>query len=369
MTDDPAHGLNRYARVLAAGLRAAGQEASVVRVPAGRPLAAARAALRARRADLVHVQFTDRYLGSARRQLAVALVLRTVLAGRPLLVTAHDFHTSRVELLQRRRQRARGPVQRLLTRAGVVSPGFDATARLLLGSATAVLTCTAREGENLAWTRPRRTAVVPHYVEELPGEPLPAAQVDERLLVVAGFVHRRKAQHLAVAALAHLPGYRLVLAGSATGRNTAYLQEVLALARELGVAGRVEVTGYLPDEEMAALLRRARAAVAPYERIAASGSIATLVAAGVPLVVRAAPALEELTASCPAAVEAFEGEDPARVAEAVRRCTARPLEQQRRELRERARALSPERTARRHLAVYRDAAGVPGGTDGPEAGA
>ncbi|NAZ86824.1 glycosyltransferase [Kineococcus indalonis] len=352
VTDEPAHGLNRYAGVLAGALRAAGHDAREVPVPAGRPLAAARAALRARRADVVHLQLTDRYLGPAWGQLAVAAALRAALAGRPLFVTAHDFHTGRGELLQRRARNARGAARRLLTRLGVVSPGFDATARLLLGSAAGVLTCSATEAENLAWTRPRRSAVVPHYVEELPGEPLPVEQVDEHLVVVAGFVHRRKAQHVAVAALAHLPGHRLVLAGSATERNAGYLREVLELARELGVAERVEVTGYLPDAELLALLRRARVAVAPYERIAASGSLATLVAAGVPVVVRATPTVAELAAACPTAVELFEGEDPAEVAAAVLRCAARPLREQRAELRARAAALSPARTARAHLDVY-----------------
>ncbi|PRY12951.1 glycosyltransferase involved in cell wall biosynthesis [Kineococcus rhizosphaerae] len=344
VADDPRHGLNRYAGVLDAALRAAGTGTSTEVVRRGSVASAVRAARRARRADVVHLQFTDRYFGSAVRQLPVVLTLRLALLGRPVVVTAHDFHTPRREVLAARPRSGRARLR---------AAAADATARALLGSASLVLTCTAAEQDKCAWTRPRRSAVVPHYVEDVARERVDDERTDDATIVVAGFIHRRKAQHLAVEALAHLPGFRLVLAGSADGRARQYLHDVLRTAAELGVEDRVSVTGYLDDDSMLRVLRRARVALAPYERIAASGSIATVAAVGVPLVVRAGDAVGDLVEACPSAVRTFAGDDPRAVAAAVLATTAEPLAQQRAELSRYSAQRGTDVTARRHVDLYR----------------
>lgn len=350
-TPETTHGLNRYAGVLADAYEANGARVDRHEVPTGHPLTALRAAWAARSADLTHLQFTDRYLGSSTRQLVTAAAVRLALLGRPVVVTAHDFHTPRPEVLQARR--ARGGGRRARVRRRLADTSSDASARLLLGSAAEVLTCSARESDLLAWTRPRRTAVVPHYVEEPLARPATQTPAETRL-VVAGFIHRRKGQHLAVEALPLLPGHHLVLAGSATGRNGAYLQEITARARDLGVEDRLRITGFLSEADMTAELRSARLALAPYQRIAASGSIATLIGTGVPLVARASAYTEELARECPGAVHLVHSDDPADLAVAVKAALQVPLDEQRAELAGLTRRLSPRTVGARHLQVFRD---------------
>jgi len=353
---DPRHGVTRYANTLAAAVEAAGV-AVVHERPRrrGSALSTIAAASRARRSSLVHLQFADRYWGEGRAQVLVVLALRLVLWNRTVVVTAHDFHAPP--------PRRRSWPLRQLSEVARLRTAYGVAARILLGSVALVLVCSEGEAESLAWTRPRRVQVVPHYVEGR--RPLPHGTQTQppggapagAPLVVLGFIHRRKGQHLAVRALPHLPEHRLVLAGSATPANAEYLESILAEARVLGVEDRLEVTGYLSDDDLVVLLARARAALVPYERIAASGSVATLAAWGVPMIARAQRALDDLARACPSAVGLFEGDDPSALAAAARRTLASPREAQTAELARWADEHSLARTARRHLEAYRAAEG------------
>jgi glycosyltransferase involved in cell wall biosynthesis len=100
-----------------------------------------------------------------------------------------------------------------------------------------------------------RTAVPPAALEEvrrrlaLPG----------RFLLSVGTVERRKNLGLAVEALAGLEGVPLV----AVGRRTAYQEELVALARDRGVEGRVRFLEGVPTPDLAALYRLATVVLYP----------------------------------------------------------------------------------------------------------
>lgn len=351
---DESHGVTRYSRIVAQGVAEAGGTVREHDLPDRPSLrSVAMTALRARAGDVTHVQLTTQYWGEASRQFWAVLVLRAVLVGHPLVVTAHDFHTARVHS-----PRTRGP--RWLPRR---LPADDAASRLLLGTARLVLTCSDAEADVLAWTRPRRTAVVEHFVEDRPGvRAHESSGLPRTGLLVLGYIHRRKGQLHAVRALGRLPGQTLVIAGTANERNGHYVREIEVEAEALGVCDRLRITGYLSEDELDQTLAAARVGLAPYARIAASGSLATLAAAGVPIVARKHPYLEKMALACPRGVRLYDGDSDEELAEAVRECLAEPAAAQRAELLTWAARHSVPRTGQKHLALYRSTLGGVGRT-------
>lgn len=342
---DRNHGVTRYSRIIAQGISETGGRVHEHILP-GRPSlrSIAMTALRARAGDVVHVQLTTQYWGEARQHFWAVLALRAMLVGHPLVVTAHDFHTPRSRAPRTRRPR--WLPKRL--------PADDAASRLLLGTASLVLTCSDAEADVLAWTRPRRTAVVDHFVEDRPGvRGHEASGLSRNGLVVLGYIHRRKGQLEAVRALGHLPNQTLVLAGTANERNGHYVREIEAEAEALRISDRLCITGYLSEDEMDETLAAARVGIAPYAKIAASGSLATLAAAGVPIVARRHPYLEKMALACPRGIRLYDGDSDESLAEAVRGCLAEPYESQRAELLAWAARHSVPRTGERHLSLYR----------------
>ncbi len=103
---------------------------------------------------------------------------------------------------------------------------------------------------------------------------------DGALLVSVGYLVRHKGQHLAIEALAKLPGARLVLAG--TGPEQASLR---ALAERLGVADRVHMPGSVKPAELAMLLGAADVMVLASEREGLANAWVEALACGAPLVI------------------------------------------------------------------------------------
>ena len=126
-----------------------------------------------------------------------------------------------------------------------------------------------------------RIAYIPHAIFESGGEMEPAPPSGSTLLFF-GLLRAYKGIDVLVRALAHIPDARLIVAGDPLD-PVAPLQQ---LARKVGVAERVEWRlGFLPDEEVAALMREATLVVLPYRRTDASGVLATAIGHGRPAVV------------------------------------------------------------------------------------
>jgi glycosyltransferase involved in cell wall biosynthesis len=80
----------------------------------------------------------------------------------------------------------------------------------------------------------------------------------------------------------------------------------MSLAREKGVKDRLEVTGYLPDEEFRRRLSIADLAVCPFsEHKSASGSLSALIAIGCPILASDIPLVAEYNAMVPDAIATF----------------------------------------------------------------
>jgi glycosyltransferase involved in cell wall biosynthesis len=87
-----------------------------------------------------------------------------------------------------------------------------------------------------------------------------AARYAEPLVVFAGQLIRGKGVDVLIEALSHLktPGFRAVIVGD--GSHRAYCED---LVKQLGLADRVRLTGFVPQHELHGFLENARAAVVP----------------------------------------------------------------------------------------------------------
>ena len=347
VSGDERHGVNRYVGGLAGGVEAQGLAVSVHRLRADPSVAdVVRAARAARAADVVHLQHAYAYWGGRFRQPVTVAALVIACAGRRRVVTLHDLHDPLAPA-------GRSP-RALLRRVREEAGSFELTAVLLARSCHVTLTCTEAESERLTAVRTRRRAVVPmHVVSRTPGPEGHGPPAGGRMrLVVLGWIHPRKGQRRAVEALPLLPDCELLLAGAASAGNSQYLAEVHGRAAGLGVADRLDVTGYLSDEELDTALRGCRAAVAPYSSIAASASISTLLASGTPVVALENDHTSSLRSQCPLSVHVYDDDDPRQLAAAVRRCTAVPLELQRAEMSAWAQQFTPSAVARMVVDLY-----------------
>jgi len=109
-------------------------------------------------------------------------------------------------------------------------------------------------------------------------------------VLVVGTVEPRKNLAVLVRALAALPHLRLVAVGPATP----YRDACLALARELGVAERFELRGYVPRAEVLDLYARALLAAVPSRYEGFGYGVAQALCAGVPTVAAATSSLPEV---------------------------------------------------------------------------
>ena len=109
-------------------------------------------------------------------------------------------------------------------------------------------------------------------------------------ILAVGTIEPRKNLELLVRALAHLPQARLV----AVGPQTSYASECIALAQQLGVADRIELTGYLPRRALLELYGNCAVAAVPSRYEGFGYAAAQALCAGVPCVVSDRSSLPEV---------------------------------------------------------------------------
>lgn len=146
----------------------------------------------------------------------------------------------------------------------------------------------------------------------------------EALVVVAGRVQSTKGQDLAVRMLEHLDDAVLAIAGEAPPGDESFVDELVAIAIELGVEDRVRRIGSLDRPDLARLLGAASLVVVP-SRAETFGIVALEAAAcGTPVVAADVGGLPESVAHGSTGV-LVEGRDPAAWAAACRRLIDDPV--------------------------------------------
>jgi len=346
------------------------------------------AASRLSAADVVHVQVS---LWSAGSWGAGSRAMRNLRAFRrvcraPIVCTLHDV-TALLSFENKRPlgvlrtvigEIAKGPLRPLVHRMrGVRRPkrrvapraawwnleGYRAwrLVRWLTGEGVPSFVLTTREQRLLAsMALSRKTTLIPHFVEDPPPpKPVPRPARQRKAVIMAGFIFDAKGHRMMVEAMRLLPDVEVTFVGGSSVGTAPVdgVSRLTQLAGELGVLDRLQVTGYLPEEEYQGHLVKADLAVCPFSpRKAASGSLSSLIAAGCPVVASDIPLIREYNDLVPGAIATFSPYTPDALAGAVRGLLDRPRSEATAGLAELRQRLSIHGIYDQHLDHYRQAA-------------
>jgi len=227
--------------------------------------------------DLAHIQYTPAFFGGMnplRQGWSTLLNALTV----PALVTIHELDLSRSPL---------GPLPGSL--AGIYRRAFFASAmRHAAVRGYIVHAVTLREHLiNLGIDAGAVTLqAMPLEQPSRPGSGdkfrVRRGLIGRRLLLIPGFLARRKGYATALRALAQLPPEWLLVAagGEHATDTTGTAADLTALAADLRVRDRFIITVFLPVEELEDAVAAADIILAPYSSMAASAALAFALARG-----------------------------------------------------------------------------------------
>jgi|SRR5579859_5111437 len=376
-------GLTRYGRLLAAearrrpGLDVLEVEVALDQHTAANTARLREAARRLREADVVHLQFS-RYFWLAGWQQRYYWHVCQQSCPRPLVATLHDVYPYfypangwRGALADAREQWRAGATARAPRARGALgvlkNHLFDnLTLRAVLKDCRLALVCTREEQRRaLHLAPPGRITVIPHFVEERlhPATRAAARQAlgmgGERVVTLQGYLYPNKGHQLLAQALPQLPPeVKVVFAGGPSAGQDDYLRHLQQTSQALGVADRLCITGYLPDEALRLHLAASDLAVCPFSVVSASSSIATWISEARPILASDLPQMAEYNEWAPGAVRTFRPYEAAALAAAILALLPEcgdgddPAVARLRE------ALSMRRMFDRHLEAYRQAAGA-----------
>ena len=208
-------------------------------------------------------------------------------------------------------------------------PNFALPRRLILQAAwnaDAIITVSAglRDALDALGVPPAKITVLRNGVDLRMFEPRDRAQsrqaigVTGKVLVSVGSLIERKGHHRTIEALAHLPGWQLLIAGD--GPERARLER---MASDLGVGARVRFLGQVPHAELAKLYSAADLSVLASSREGWANVLLESMACGTPAIASPIPGNPEVVQSPDAGLIASEN-SPAGLAAAIRAWEAAP---------------------------------------------
>jgi glycosyltransferase involved in cell wall biosynthesis len=364
---DQEHGVTRYGRLLA-GQVAQCPETIVQSVSvdladnnadnnADGNIEADRANLRAaaaslRQADLVHIQYS-KYLWADPQGNWGADRLFAFLDSltNPVVVTLHDVDANLygpgqlwrglVQQWQKQRRFSKGRSLALRStwlafRKSTLADS-QTLQRLLQRSASA-LVCHQAEADRLRHLPgQRRIQVMPHFIEGRSIDDRPIGERQQGLglsgpvITLQGYLYPGKGHRILLDAVAQLaaeiPSATLVFAGGPSAGSESLQRSLETQAAELGLSDRLRITGYLDEATLIQYLQATDIAVCPFEKLSASGSIATWIALGKQPLASDLPQIRELNGLVAGAIETFSPYDATTLAAAIRQRLARHLAQ------------------------------------------
>jgi glycosyltransferase involved in cell wall biosynthesis len=340
-------GLRRYGSILAAEA-ATRPQLEVMQSDAGDRGAGwtelRRAARRLRDCEVVHLQWKladwDPRVGGIPRMEVALQTLR-----RPIVVTLHDVF-EREGLWQR-----------------TFSPGAVGLRRLG-HAASSLVVHSEEERRRLDGLVPaHKVEVVPHFVEVRAPLPDRAAAREAlglagcRVITLLGYLTKRRGHRLVIDALRDLPADVVALfVGSVIEGRDHVARALQEHAAETGVAGRVRFMGYVPDDQLEQVLAATDVALCPFERMSASGALATWLSAGRPIVASDLGPFRELEAMQPGALHLFRPFEATALAGRVRATLKIATEDADPAVSALARRLATPRIVERYMGLYRSAA-------------
>jgi glycosyltransferase involved in cell wall biosynthesis len=265
---------------------------------------------------------------------------------RPVVITMHDVF-DRTGLWER-----------------VFSPAAIGLRRLG-GAATSLVVHSEEERGRLEGLVPRaKVAVVPHFVEvrhRLPDRAASRATLGlegRRVITLLGYLTRRRGHGLVIDALRELPHETTALFVGSTIEGREHIARALEQrAADTGVADRVRFMGYVPDDELETVLAATDVALCPFERMSASGALATWLSAGRPVVASDLAPFRELEAMQPGALHLFRPYEAGPLARCISATLGISTDERDPRVDALAARLSTPRIVDRYIGLYRSAAG------------
>ncbi len=198
---------------------------------------------------------------------------------------------------------------------------------------------------------------IPHFVPESVTKGTFPRQKGLPTILVFGFFTPEKGQDLAIDALSLLQKkYRLILAGGLRRKkDQSYLKSCKQKIKDLGLSSQIEITGYIDSQKLDGLFSQASLVLAPFRETTGSGSLAQALARECPVLTSDLPLNLEIAERTADALSFFRSGDPKDCAIQIQNLLENP--ERVRRLREGARKYavlySPEKTAEKHLELYR----------------
>ena len=317
-------------------------------------------AARLNQADVIHIQHEHSFWGSVLPGGSAFWVLRYLL-HRPVVVTAHTTY-SVAELLRVATERRL--LHRLAKEVLIRRPAYRDSVEIA-PFATARCIVHTDEGRRALIAR----GAVPAHVHTIPpgiAPPLPAPTggkafrerfrlAGRPVVSLFGFLAPSKGYEVALEALAGLPPeVALVFAGGPRTEDMApYADQLRARIAAAGLEGRVRITGFLPDEQVAEAMAASDIVIAPHTQATGSYSVTVPMAHGKPIVASDQACFVEACARIPCLRIVPTG-DAAALRQALAELLQSPEERDRlsRAAAEYARTHSWEAAARRTVEVY-----------------
>lgn len=314
------HGIRRYSQLLADEARRHSDlivieaDADLSKTPQQNQEILANAAKALDAADVIHIQYSGWLWGNNGRLQLNNLRSFFKNCSRPLVATFHDIY------LQPSYLSFKGKVRR----AWHQYVPIGSTLRQVLRQCQHCLVCTQEEAQQLnQLVGKQQTAIIPHFVE-LRSLKLDKSQVrtqlglDGTILTVLGWIHPDKGHQLVVEALPEMPSnVKVVFAGRPSLGGEAFGDELLALAKEKGVSDRLQITGYLSEEDLERYLVATDLAICPFKKLSASGSMSTWISVARPILASNVPQIEEYNHLEPGAIKTFAPYTPSALATAA----------------------------------------------------
>lgn len=325
----PEHGIRRYGQFLAAEARRRPDltviEADVVLTEDWRRNRAilVNAARQLSAAEVIHFQHNKLLWGNKGRLQLYYLWVFMRSCSCPLVVTFHDVY------LQRRHLTGNSIIDYAQNMYGLGALAL----RWMLSQVQQTLVCTEEEARRLdQFVGSRKIAdrskirVVPHFVEErtvtvsLASARRALGLEGVRTVTLLGWIFPRKGHQLVVEAILELPpDVKVIFAGRPSDTSRWFAEEILMLAKTMGVEERLRITGYLSEEELERYLVATDLAICPFKNCSASGSLSTWISVAHPTILAFdLPQINEYNRLEPGAIKTFQPYTPAALAQAIR---------------------------------------------------
>lgn len=314
-------------------------------------------------ADVVHIQHEHAFWGGILPNHSAFWNLRYLLSP-PVVLTAHT--TSRLRVLLKV-DRERRPLHRLAKEALLWRRGYRdsvETAPFLTGHCI-VHTEAARQELAARGANPKYIHTIPAGVPEARDAPTHGAAFrerfgvpDRRLVALFGYISPNKGYELMLDALTHLPSdVTFVIAGGVRiPGEQPYADTLRETIAARGLTGRVVMTGYLSEGEVAEAMAASEIVVTPHTLATGSYSVMIPLTYGKPVVASDLDCFREI-AGANAALALFPAGDAAELAARLRELLADPAARGRLSAKARvyAAAHSWGAVARRTATVYESA--------------